>query len=91
MHGNAASGVLGRWRDVTRLVIWVDAQEDSVAGYAVISEPEDVPQPAIDNAQSLTDIIRAYSTLTGRLLYVGPSALSQPMAVLCESGTHYRD
>ena len=80
-----------RWRDVTRLVIWVDTQEDSVAGYAVISEPEDVPQPAIDNAQSLTDIIRAYSTLTGRLLYVGPSALSPPRAILCESGTYYRD
>ena len=80
-----------RWRDVTRLVIWVDTQEDSVAGYAVISEPEDVLQPAIDNAQSLTDIIRAYSTLTGRLLYVGPSALSPPRAILCESGTYYRD
>ena len=43
-----------RWRDITRLVIWVDTQEDSVAGYAVISEPEDVPQPAIDNAPSFT-------------------------------------
>ena len=80
-----------RWRDVTRLVIWVDTQEDSVAGYAVISEPEDVPQPAIDNAPSLTDIIRANSTLTGRLLYVGPSVLSPPRAILCESGTYYRD
>ena len=80
-----------RWRDVTRLVIWVDTQEDSVAGYAVISELEDDPQPAIDNTQSLTDIIRAYSTLTGRLLYVGPSALSPPRAILCESGTFYQD
>ena len=91
MHGTLRVESSARWRDVIRLVIWVDTQEDSVAGYAVISEPEDVPQPAIDYAPSLTDIIRAYSTLTGWLLYVGPSALSPPRAFLCEAGTYYRD
>ncbi len=79
-----------RWRQATRLEIVVDMKARSVAGLAVISEKEDVPQPVLEPLDP-GDMVKLYDVETGDIVYEGPYSNAPPLEEVCEEGTYYRD
>ena len=79
------------WRQVTRLKVTVDMKARSVAGLAVVSEPEDVPLP-VQESPSLSDTVKLYDVETGNTIYDGPfSDAPRSLEKVCAEGTYYRD
>ncbi len=78
------------WSQITRLVVWVDMEDSSVAGFGVTSEPEDEPQPvlgSLDPGESL----KLYDQQTGEILYEGAGPAAPKESEICEEGTYYVD
>ena len=79
------------WHDVTRLVVWVDMESRSVAGFGVTSEPEDDTQPHLEPI-SPGEPVKIYDAKSRDIIYEGslsdgPTRVSE----FCEEGTYYAD
>ncbi len=79
-----------QWTRITRLIAWVDMDSELVAGYAVIGDEFDVPQPVIGSLNWFA-IVRVYNVESGELLITGPPILVSHRSLLCPQGTYYRD
>ncbi len=79
-----------RWSQVTRLVVFVDREDESVAGYGVTSQKEDVPQPVYEVPDG-DDSVKIYDAETGEIVYDGSVDDAPSKAKVCAEGTYYRD
>ena len=78
------------WSQVTRLVVWVDMEHRSVAGFGVTSEPEDEPRPILDPPDA-GESLKLYDQETGEILYEGAGHAAPNESEICEEGTYYLD
>ena len=78
------------WSQVTRLVVWVDMEHRSVAGFGVTSEPEDEPRPILDPPDA-GESLKLYDQETGEILYDGTGSDAPNESEICEEGTYYVD
>ena len=78
-----------RWSQVKRLVVFVDMEAESVAGFGVTSQKEDVPQPIYD--MDTDETVKLYDVETGDIIYEGSPSDAPAKDELCAEGTFYRD
>ena len=79
------------WSQVTRLVLWVDMEDRSVAGFGVTSRPEDEPRPISPQTLGPGDSLKIYDQKTGEILYEGAESAAPKESEICEEGTYYVD
>ena len=75
------------WRQITRLVFWVNSETNAVSGYAVTTEPEDDPEAdtdAIENDASL----KIYDIQTGEIVFEGRVSEAK-LSDICVADTYY--
>ena len=88
--GTIKTSSIGNWRRITRLKLWVDMEARVVAGFAVISRKEDVPQPVLE-PPSLDKKVTVYDVETGDVVYEGALYNMPTLQAICAEGTYYRD
>ena len=88
--GTVRSFTRGNWSQVTRLVVWVDMEDRSVAGFGVTSEPEDEPRP-VPPTRDPDESLKIYDQETGEILYEGAVSAAPKESEICEEGTYYVD
>ena len=79
-----------RWSQITRLAVWVNMEDRSVAGFAVTSQPEDNLQPVFEIPDP-DELAKVYEAKTGEIVYEGPGSSTPLKSELCEEGTYYVD
>ena len=72
-QGTRQSFSTEQWRQITRLVFFVDMEDESVAGFGVTSKAEDVPLPVQELAET-GEPIKLYDLKTGEILFEGSSS-----------------
>ena len=79
------------WSQVTRLVVWVDMEDRSVAGLGVTSRPEDELQP-ISPTPGPGGSLKIYDQQTGEILHDAATGSAAPKeSEICAEGTYYTD
>ena len=89
-QGTRKSSTSERWSKVTRLVVFVDMKEESVAGFGVTSQKEDAVQPVQELAEA-GEPIKLYDVKTGEILFEGSSSDVPTKQESCPEGTYKRD
>ena len=80
-----------RWTNVTRLVVFVDMENESVAGYGVTSSIwDDDPQPVLEAADS-NESVKIYDVKSGDIVYEGTYGDAPTKDEFCPPGTYTKD